>query len=192
MEFGVGKDLKVISINKLYAFLGNDISNSLPFFHAFSGSDSTSGFRGKGKKTIFKIWKSFPEATQTFLKISSNPFEAINISSDIFKVLERFTVLVYDKTSDSESVNQTRLNLFCKKSRSFENLPPTQDALFLHVLRAYIPISSVDDGTQGNNINIHLLIVHLIEINNGQLSCFGRLVFFSHLVCDAVGATSVV
>jgi hypothetical protein len=136
VEFGVGKDLKVISVNKLYEFLGHDRSNSLPFFHAFSGSDSTSGFRGKGKKTIFKIWKSFPEATQKFLEISSNPIAAINISSDVFKALERFTVLVYDKTFDSESVNQTRLNLFCKKSRSFENLPPTQDALFLHVLRA--------------------------------------------------------
>lgn len=136
VEFGVGKDLRVVSINKLHASLGNDISNSLPFFHAFTGSDSTSGFRGKGKKTIFKIWKSFPEVTQTFLKISRNPFEAINISSDIFKALERFTVLIYDKTSDSKSVNETRMNLFCKKSRNFENLPPTQDALFLHVLRA--------------------------------------------------------
>lgn len=64
VEFGVGKDIKVISINKLYAFLGHDGSKSLPFFHAFSGSDSTSGFRGNGKKTIFKIWKSFPSPLQ--------------------------------------------------------------------------------------------------------------------------------
>ena len=35
-----------------------------------------------------------------------------------------------------ESVNETRKELFCTKTQSLENLPPTQDSLLQHVKRA--------------------------------------------------------
>jgi len=58
------------------------------------------------------------------------------ISELTMKTLERFVVVLYDCTSDIMSVNDSRKYLFTFKSRSLENLPPTQEALRQHVKRA--------------------------------------------------------
>ena len=42
----------------------------LLFFHASSGCDNISGFRGKGKSQFFKPG-TFPNANETFIKLSS-------------------------------------------------------------------------------------------------------------------------
>ncbi|MGH0153333.1 UNVERIFIED_CONTAM: hypothetical protein FKN15_028536 [Acipenser sinensis] len=48
-------------------------------------------------------------------------------------VLERFVVLLYDRTSDTMKVIDARKQLFTQKSRSLENIPPTQAALKQHI-----------------------------------------------------------
>lgn len=40
-------------------------------------------------------------------------------------VIERFVVLLYDRTSNLLDVNQARKELFSKKSRSIESIPPS-------------------------------------------------------------------
>jgi hypothetical protein len=50
--------------------------------------------------------------------------------------VERFVVLMYDKTSDTIEVNEARKQLFTQKSRTLENIPPTQAALRQHIRRA--------------------------------------------------------
>ena len=102
------------------------ISRSLPVFHAFSGCNTTSCFNGIGKKTALKAWKSFSGATKSFLHIHENPFEAFKCSSERFQNLERLTVVMYDKSSLQHSVNANCRELFTKKARSLENLPPPQ------------------------------------------------------------------
>ena len=44
------------------------------------------------------------------------------INDSMMSVLERFVVLLYDKTSDQGSVNDARKQLFTQKSRSMENI----------------------------------------------------------------------
>ena len=51
-------------------------------------------------------------------------------------LLERFVVLLYDRTSDIMNVNDASKQLFTQKSRSLENLPPSQEALKQHIKRA--------------------------------------------------------
>ncbi|KAG0729102.1 hypothetical protein GWK47_003575 [Chionoecetes opilio] len=51
-------------------------------------------------------------------------------------LLERFVVLMYDRTSDTMEVNDARKQLFAHKSRALENIPPTQAALQQHIKRA--------------------------------------------------------
>ena len=54
------------------------------------------------------------------------------------KTLETFTVILYDRTSNSVTTNACRRDLFCK-GRSIGNIPPTSAALIKHALRsAYI------------------------------------------------------
>lgn len=50
--------------------------------------------------------------------------------------LERYTVLLYDRTSSCTDINQCRQMLFTKRSRQIENIPPTKAALEEHCKRA--------------------------------------------------------
>ena len=51
-------------------------------------------------------------------------------------LLERFLVLMYNRTSESITVNGARKQLFAQKSRTLENIPPTQAALKQHIKRS--------------------------------------------------------
>jgi len=60
------------------------------------------------------------------------------ISEETMALLKRFVVLMYDRTSDSLQVNDARKQLFTQRSRSrtSENISPTQAALKQHIKRA--------------------------------------------------------
>ena len=55
------------------------------------------------------------------------------VSEPSMLLLERFVVLVYNRTSDIVEVNEARKQLFTQKSRPLENIPPTRAALEQHV-----------------------------------------------------------
>ena len=50
--------------------------------------------------------------------------------------LERFVVLMYDKTSECLEVNETRKQLFIQKSKTRETIPSTKAALEQHIKSA--------------------------------------------------------
>ena len=64
--FGTGKYFKYYNINNICQNLGSATSRALPFFHAFTGCDTTSQFLGKGKKSAWDSWISYPEVTKAF------------------------------------------------------------------------------------------------------------------------------
>ena len=51
---------------------------------------------------------------------------------------ERFTVLMYNKNCESESVNEARKMMFTHGLKSLENIPHTQHALFQHTKRSLL------------------------------------------------------
>jgi hypothetical protein len=124
VEFGISTYF--ISINSICEKLGEHKARCLPMFHAFSGSDTTSSFFRKGKKSVWEAWKSYPAASEAFLYIAENPFKEVNVVSPHFKKLERLTVILYDRTSNLLNVNEARRELFCKKQKSLDSIPPTQ------------------------------------------------------------------
>lgn len=66
----------------------------------------------------------FFELTATLLILSSSPEVVDNAC---LAVIERFVVLLYDRTSNLTKVNEARHDqLFSKKSRTLEKIPPTQ------------------------------------------------------------------
>ena len=72
------------------------------------------------------MWTAFPEVNEAFLYIANNPYREALLASSYFQLMERFTILLYDKSSVLESVNQERLHLYTKKNKTLEHLPPTQ------------------------------------------------------------------
>ena len=56
-------------------------------------------------------------------------------SNESMELLERFMALMYNRTSEATEVNDARRQLFTQKSRTLENIPPTQAALKQHINR---------------------------------------------------------
>lgn len=67
------------------------------------------------------------------MKLSQHPPRRED--DDILK-LERFVVLLYDRSSELSSVNEARLDLFARKQRAYDSIPPSRGALVEHVKRA--------------------------------------------------------
>ena len=88
---------------------------------------------GKGKKTAMMAWRAVPEVTPVFLKLSHKPSE---ITEDDITLLEKFIVVMYIRTCNTETVNEARKILFAPENRTIDNIPPTKDALIQHTKRA--------------------------------------------------------
>lgn len=139
VAFGMGRHYSLININSIYSSLGVSKSRALPVFHAFTGCDCTSQFCGIGKTTAWKAWESNGQVTSALEHIATHPFEQLDASSDIFQKLERMAIVMYEKSSPLESVNEARMVLFSKRNRDLDNIPPTQVSTF----EVYLYISSV-------------------------------------------------
>ncbi|KAG0724638.1 hypothetical protein GWK47_040164 [Chionoecetes opilio] len=136
VAFGTGKNFMYLDINAICYALGKDRSTALPMFHSFTGCDTTSAFFGKGKKSVWEAWNAYVEVTEAFNNLMNHPYMTVTVNCKEFQLLERFTVIIYNKKSNLDSVNEARRELFSQKNRTMENIPPTQEALLQHTLRA--------------------------------------------------------
>jgi hypothetical protein len=48
-------------------------------------------------------------------------------------VLEEFVVIMYDRSSSTNKVNDARLNLFARKQRPYNGIPPSRAALISYI-----------------------------------------------------------
>ena len=140
IHYGVGRSARLIAVHEISASLAPTKCSVfaptkcsvLPIFHALTGCDTTSAFYGKGKKTAWLTWEAYPDLTQALLNLSQ--VTAV-IDAETLSVLERFVILLYDRTSDCESLGSARKHMFTKKSKTMENIPPTANAFLQHVKR---------------------------------------------------------
>lgn len=133
IAYGSGKTLTYLPVHSIAESLGEEKSSALPMFHALTGCDTVSFFYGRGKKTAWDVWNVFPELTPVLRALSATPD---GINDVLIATIERFVILLYDRTSSLTSVNKQRQELFSKKSKNLESIPPTQAALLQHVKRA--------------------------------------------------------
>lgn len=66
VAFGMGKHFQYISINTVCRNLGAEKSMALPSFHAYTGCDTTSQFRGKGEKICLGSLEGIPRGHRSF------------------------------------------------------------------------------------------------------------------------------
>ena len=133
IDFGSGKNRRWLPIHTLAHFLGPEKCAALLFWYAFTGCDTVSSFCGVGKKTAWIVWLAFPEITDTFARLSSGSSQ---FSEEDWLKIQRFVVLLYDRSCPCTDVNSARRYLFTKKGRPIDNCPPTEDALRQHTYRA--------------------------------------------------------
>jgi len=75
---------------------------------------------------------TFSDVTRTFCALATTP----QFVSEWMELLERYVVLLYDRTSSQTLVNQARKDLFTLKGRAIDGLPPTKASLIEHTKRA--------------------------------------------------------
>lgn len=137
IHFGVGKNVRLLAIHELSSVFGPDKSAALPVFHSMTGCDTTSSFSGRGKKSAWDAWSSYPVVTEAFLNLSRMGVND-QIDRATVDVLERFVVIMYDRTSECLDLNSCRRHLFTKKSRPLELLPPISNSFQQHINRAIL------------------------------------------------------
>ena len=134
INFGVGKHHRMIPAHAISNFL-NEKAIALMMFHALTGCDTVSSFRGRGKKTAWAAWMAYPAVTDAFISLLLQPGE-ITSESEVLHNIERFVILIYSKVCTLSRVNDARKELFAVSRRSMDNIPPTQGALIQHIKRA--------------------------------------------------------
>ena len=132
IAFGAGKNFRYLPAHEMADALGPDRGVALPMFHAFTGCDTVSCFGGRGERIACDMWNAYDEVTPAFCALAATPETVENWLGP----LERFVVLLYDRTSSQEFVNGARKQLFTQKGRAIDGLPPTQAALLQHTKRA--------------------------------------------------------
>ena len=85
---------------------------ALPMFHALTGCDTVSAFTSHGKRTAWITLNSFPELTEALLSLSFTPH---SIPEETMKIIERFVILMYDKTSRCTDIDKARRKMFAKR-----------------------------------------------------------------------------
>ncbi|MEW8545283.1 MAG: hypothetical protein AB2693_17305, partial [Candidatus Thiodiazotropha sp.] len=127
---GTQKKPKFVAIHDIN--LNADMSLTLPAFHALTGCDTVSQFAGHGKVTAWKVYKQY----NYLLHSLGNG----NLTDEKISNAEKFVCKVYDPSSNITSIDEMRLFLF-NKGKDPDNLPPTSDALKLHISRAHYQTS---------------------------------------------------
>ena len=135
ITYGSGKNVQHMPAHVVTLSRGPSKASALPMFHALTGSDTFSFFCNRGKKSAWDVWNVFPELTPVLCALRASPEI---ITEESLAVLERFVVLLYDRTSSLLKANKACQELFCKKSREFDSIPPTKAALEQHIRRAVL------------------------------------------------------
>ena len=128
IHFDVGKNVRLIAAHEIACTLGPAKSAALPIFHCLTGCDTVFSFSSKRKKSAWEACYCFPEATDAFVSLY-----AVNDAVDqaTMTILERFVIIMYNRTSECTDLDSARKYLFTKKSRQLELFPLTSNAFFM-------------------------------------------------------------
>lgn len=99
-------------------------------FHALTGCDTVSQFASIGKKTAWKIFREDSSASY-LLQLGSK-----DINAEMLQQVEKFVCQLYLRGTGITEINQVRKEMFLASKKSLDALPPTKDALDLHIQRA--------------------------------------------------------
>ena len=136
VNFGTGQHQRLISVNDIYNHLEESISLALPFFHSFTGCDSTSSFYKMTKVKLFNGWMDCPmfeDITAAFLRLSWQPTDDV-VNESLYHI-EAFISYMYSK--EIYDLDELRFQMFRISSNNcFRDLPPSKQALKLHVKRS--------------------------------------------------------
>ena len=70
------------------------------------------------------------DASGVFARLSQYP---PTVNDNEVCILDKFVVIMYDKSNTATGVNSVMLDMFGRKQRPYQAIPPTRSALLQHV-----------------------------------------------------------
>ena len=128
---GVGNHARVLHVNRILEKYGQNVCSALLGFHAFTGCDSTSSFKGKGKTKPFNLMIK----SKVFSDLFAHFGEDWTLSEEQANCLEAFVCSLYNQSTTS-SVNKAIANIFKETMKIDSTMPPNKECLHLHCLRS--------------------------------------------------------
>ena len=86
------------------------------------------------KKKAYEALKAL-KADATLGSLYEHPFQDFSEDDPKFAVIQRLVILFYSRTAHMTSIDEARHHLYFSKNQSLDTIPPTKDALMLHVKR---------------------------------------------------------
>ena len=134
---------------KIYEEFSNDLPRdvllALPAIHTLSGCDSTSAFVGVGKVKLYDTVCN----NERFLDAAALIGKETTVTETLFDILEELYCRLHGFKSQTSISNCRYETLIRKKMPDPERIPPTSDALRLHIMRCNYQIrewkKSIDD-----------------------------------------------
>ena len=109
------------------------------FFHALTGSDITSFFKGIGKKKAWEAWNVMPDITPIFAQLVGSNGVNSTIPARDFKYLQHFVCVMYSKNSPHVKLNEAHRAMIVE-GVAIKHIPPTEGALMQKTKRALLQI----------------------------------------------------
>ena len=126
--------VKYLHVSRIVERIGASTCKSLRGFHTFSGCDTVSAFKGRGKVLVFRIM----EPDQGFQEVFQRLGREWQLSNEFYRDFQRFTCAMYRKNVGTNEVNELRYRFFSWKKGDVDcnQLPPCDESIREHALRA--------------------------------------------------------
>jgi len=103
----------------------------------FTGCDTYFRFIWeRGKVGLGNLWKGYTDVTEAFTHMTLNSYIQLDNSSWYFQMLKNFVVVLCNKISELENVDEAGVDLFCHVNRTMEKISITKAGLLQHSKRA--------------------------------------------------------
>ena len=120
-------------------------------------------------------WDAYTEVSDVFAKHSQYP---LTVDDEDLQILGKFVVIMYDRSSTAEGVDDARLDMFVRKQRPYEAIPPTRGALLQHTKRAAYQAGCIwSQSTVSKRQLTWTTNVHYYDIVN---NCLAASICFMH------------
>ena len=118
MYFHAGKSKRIINLNSIAANLGEGTCKPLALFHALTGSDSTSAFKFKGKRSCWNILTKCTlfQFIQEFAKITDAKY---CVSPSLREVVANYVCQLHRGEFNLRNVDLLRMDIFSYKMTDF-------------------------------------------------------------------------
>ena len=131
---GTQNRTRFLDINMLVHSLGDSVYDALVGMHAYTGCDTV--------QCICRPWQDecleVNEVRENLQEAFSELGRSWNVSPDLFEKLQEITGHMSVPATYTSEVNKLRYQMFCARRGELESsqLPPCQDCLSMHALRA--------------------------------------------------------